>query len=154
MTVRSAGAAALLTITALLASACSGDGSATPTGSSTPSGTSATSPAKTSTGTGTGSVTTGSVTTGPKNDIAKRKSVIKKECKVTDTGAEASGVVENTTDKDVDFSITVVFTNDKATNVGEGSTEVTARAGKSTPWKVEGKFTSPKTVLCIVTAVS
>lgn len=154
MTVRSVGAAALLTITALLAAACSGNGSATPTGAATPSGTSATSPGKTASGTGTGSVTTGSVTTGPANDIVKRKSVVKQGCKVTTTGAEASGVVENSTDKDVDYSITVTFTNDKATNVGEGTTQVTARAGKSTPWKVDGKFTAPKTVLCVVTAVS
>jgi hypothetical protein len=110
-----------------------------------------TTPAATTTKPGT---TPSASASGPKNDLDKRKNVVKKTCKVTDSGAEATGIITNKSDQDVDYKITVTFTNDKATNVGEGSTKVTAKAGEETDWTVSGKFKAPKTVLCVVVAVS
>lgn len=153
--IRTVASSAALVLAVSLAAGCSNSpGEVTPTSPATgtsPATSTKTTPASTSTK--PAATTTGS-TTGPKNDLDKRKNVVKKTCKVTDSGAEATGIVTNKSDQDVDYSITVTFTNDKATNVGAGSTKVTAKAGQETEWTVTGKFKAPKTVLCVVVAVS
>ncbi|HEX2704955.1 MAG TPA: hypothetical protein VHM65_04290, partial [Candidatus Lustribacter sp.] len=127
---RTAAAGAVLAA-ALAAAACSGSGTtSSPSGSASGS----TPPASSSpSASPTGSIT-GTVTPGPKNDLAKRKNVQLKGCTVSKTGGEASGVITNKGAKAVVYTITVVFTNDKASNVGAETRKVIAAAGKDTTW--------------------
>lgn len=152
LSARRTGAAGVVLAAVLAGAACSGSGTtSSPSGSgsgSTPPGSSSPS------GSQTGSVTTGTVTPGPKNDLVKRKNVQLRGCTLSKTGGEASGVITNKGTKAVGYKISVVFTNDKASNVGEASRTVTAAAGKDTTWSVKGTFANPpKKILCVVVAV-
>lgn len=138
-----------LALTLLGAGACTSDGQAgTTTAPSNGGGSPATSTPSTVV------VGTATVVPGPKNDIDKRKAVAMSACKATQEGAEASGTIDNQTDKEAEYKIQVTFTNEKATDLGNADITVKAAAKKKTEWKAVAKFQSDPKVKCVLGPIS
>lgn len=99
---------------------------------------------------GTPSSRKGTVSPGPKNDLDRRKEVQLTDCEAADGGWKASGTIANKGDDEHEYAITVYFTNDKATDLGDGNTKVSVDGGDKGKWSVTGKFDAPEKVLCVL----
>lgn len=102
---------------------------------------------------GNATTQTGTVRPGPSNNLDRRKHVTLTGCESATGGWKASGKIANDS-SDHEYSITVYFTNDKATNPGEGSTKVEVEKDGNGNWTVTGKFEAPEKVLCVLGPVT
>lgn len=155
--VLAATAAAVLAAVALAGCSGSSGGNASPstTSGSSASGTSAASGKKSSpTASGTPTTRKGTVTTGPKNDLDRRKQVSMTTCAAAPGGWKAGGTIKNAGGASHDYSIIVYFTNDSATDLGQSKATVAVDGGATKSWSVTGTFKAPKKVLCVLGPVS
>jgi hypothetical protein len=93
------------------------------------------------------------VPTNVPNVVAKRKQVSLTGCKAAAGGWGASGTASNNGTDPAKYTVTVFFTNAKATVVGTASTDVTVAPGKKQNWSATGKFAAPSPTLCVLRGV-
>jgi hypothetical protein len=88
------------------------------------------------------------------NVVKKRKSIVMSTCAVAPGGWKAAGTASNSGTTAAKYTITVFFTNPKATVEGYAVTNVTVAPGKSASWTATGKFTAASGSLCVLRGVA
>jgi hypothetical protein len=68
-------------------------------------------------------------------------------------GWKAMGTARNPGNEDTGYTITVFFTNDKATVLGTGDTMVKVSAGKGAHWSVRADLTPASGMRCVLRGV-
>jgi hypothetical protein len=87
------------------------------------------------------------------NDVHLRPGVFTTACHASAGGWRASGTVKNAGHTAHAFTMTVYFTDSKATVLASGQNTVQVAAGDSGTWAVTAKFFAPAAVNCVLVGV-
>jgi hypothetical protein len=93
------------------------------------------------------------VPTAVPNKPTLRNNVSLSSCASAHGGWAASGTARNPSKSSASYRITVFFTTDHATVIGQAATTVQVAAGASSPWIVTGAFHPASPTLCVLRGV-
>jgi hypothetical protein len=94
-----------------------------------------------------------SVPTDVPNTPSLRANVAIADCSSADGGWKAAGTAKNPGKSDVTYTISVFFTTDHGTVLGNGGTTVAVGAGKTAEWSVTAQLTAAPKTLCVLRGV-
>lgn len=88
------------------------------------------------------------------NDPGLRADASMTSCSASKGGWGAAGRIVNSTGKAHDYRLTVLFTSDKATVIGLGTTDIKVPAGQTARWSIRAVFVTASPTLCVLSGVA